>query len=158
MQFSIGCEYAVHGLLFLAMRNRDDVVFVSDIARAQNLPESYLAKVFQLLAKAGLLRSYRGAKGGYSLALRPDEITLRDVTMAIEGQTPLFKPQSAKRSCSFAADCLIREAFGRAEKSLFSELEKVTLQEMVDRVHQTGDHLKWLDLPQTQMASSTTED
>lgn len=151
MQFSIGCEYAVHGLLYLAMRRENEIVFVSDIARAQNLPESYLAKVFQLLAKAGLLRSYRGARGGYSLALPPDKITLLDVTLAIEGRNPLFKPQSDKRDCNFAADCLIREAFSNAEKSLFRELERVTLQEMVDRVHQAGDRLKWLNLPETQL-------
>jgi DNA-binding IscR family transcriptional regulator len=55
MQFSIGCEYAIHGLLYLAMRSPDEVILVTDVARAQNLPVSYLAKVFQLLARAGLV-------------------------------------------------------------------------------------------------------
>ncbi len=146
MQFSIGCEYAVHGLLFLAMRQENEVVLVSEIARAQNLPESYLAKVFQNLAKAGLITSFRGAKGGYMLALPPEKITLNDVTRAVEGNAPLFKPLDARRDCNFGSDCLIRKTFERAEKSLFSELEKVTLKEMVDRARPASDRLKWLNL------------
>jgi Rrf2 family protein len=149
MQFSIGCEYAVHGLLFLAMRERDEVVLVSDIAKAQNLPESYLAKVFQSLARAGLLKSFRGAKGGFQLGRLPEEITLRDVTLAVEGSAPLFKPLSQKRDCQFEADCLIRAAFKKAETSLFTELEKVTLKQMVDKARAAGDRLKWLNISQS---------
>ncbi len=150
MQFSVGCEYAVHGLLFLGMRKENEVVLVKEIARAQNLPESYLAKVFQLLAKAGLLNSYRGAQGGYSLALPPEQITLLDVTLAIEGKTPLFKPQDDRRDCNFADDCLIREAFNKAERSLYRELEKVTLQKMVKRASCAGNRLGWLNLEKSQ--------
>lgn len=154
MQFSIGCEYAVHGLLFLAMRPDQNVVLVKDIARAQHLPESYLAKVFQLLAKAGLLKSFRGAQGGYSLALPPEKITLRDVTIAIEGKTPLFKPLDARRECTFADDCLIRETFNKAEESLYRELEKVTLKEMADRASGAGNRLKWLQSDLTNINSN----
>ncbi|TKJ39038.1 hypothetical protein CEE37_11475 [candidate division LCP-89 bacterium B3_LCP] len=146
MQFSTGCEYAIHGLLFMATRQEDEIILVSDIAKAQNLPESYLAKVFQLLAKAGFLKSFRGARGGYALAMPPDKITLRDVTLAIEGSTPLFKPLSNKRNCDFAADCLIRETFVRAEKLMFDELEKVTIQNMVDKACNSPERLEWLNL------------
>lgn len=152
MHFSVGCEYAVHGLLFLAMRHENEVILVSDIARAQNLSESYLAKVFQNLAKAGLLRSFRGARGGYTLALPPEEITLRRIAQSVEGSTPLFNPLSNIRDCHFATDCLIREAFNRAEKSLYRELEKVTLKEMVERARKAGPRLKWLNLPEPQQA------
>jgi len=55
-------------------------------------PSSYLAKVFQLLAKAGLVKSFRGAKGGYRLALPPESITLKHITQAIEGANPLLQP------------------------------------------------------------------
>jgi Rrf2 family protein len=131
------------------MRNEGEIVLVNEIARAQNLSESYLAKVFQSLAKAGLVNSYRGAKGGYQLALPPERITLRDVTRAVEGDEPLFKPLSEKRDCHFAADCIIREAFNKAEKSLFKELEKVTLKEMAERARSAGDRLKWLKIVKT---------
>jgi Rrf2 family transcriptional regulator, iron-sulfur cluster assembly transcription factor len=146
MQFSTGCEYAIHGLLFLATRDQEEAVLVNDIARAQNLSISYLAKVFQLLAKAGLLKSFRGSHGGYLLAMPAEKITLKHVTKAIEGSTPLYKPMSNKRDCDFAPDCLIREAFTRAEASMYLELEKVTLQEMVERALLDRQRLRWLQL------------
>lgn len=149
MQFSIGCEYAIHGLLYLAIQPPDEVVLVTDIANAQNLPVSYLAKVFQLLAKAGLVKSFRGARGGYMLALPPEKITLCDITQAIEGSTPLYNPLSSRRECGLAADCLIKEAFVRAEKSLYGELEKVSLKEMMDQALRMRSRMKWLQTPVT---------
>jgi Rrf2 family transcriptional regulator, iron-sulfur cluster assembly transcription factor len=147
MQFSIGCEYAIHGLLYLAMQPPDEVVLVTDVAHAQNLPVSYLAKVFQLLSKAGLVKSFRGAHGGYMLALPPDQMTLRDITQAIEGNNPLYSPLSSRRDCSLAAECLIKEAFIKAEQSLFGELDKVTLKEMMDQATRRRSRMKWLQAP-----------
>jgi Rrf2 family protein len=147
MQFSIGCEYAIHGLLYLAMQPPDEVILVTDVAHAQNLPVSYLAKVFQLLAKAGLVKSFRGAHGGYMLALPPDQLTLRDITQAIEGNNPLYSPLSSRRECGLAAECLIKEAFTKAEQSLFGELEKVTLKEMMDQASRRRSRMKWLQAP-----------
>jgi Rrf2 family protein len=147
MQYSIGCEYAIHGLLYLAMRPPAEVVLVTDVANAQNLPTSYLAKVFQLLAKAGLVKSFRGAHGGYMLALPPEKITLRDVTQAIEGSTPLYNPLSSRRECGLAAECVIKEAFTRAERSMLRELEKVSLKEMMDQASSHRSSMKWLQAP-----------
>ncbi len=152
MQFSVGCEYAIHGLLYLAMRPENEVVLVTDVARAQNLPVSYLAKVFQLLAKAGLVKSFRGARGGYMLAQSPEKINLRDITQAIEGSIPLFSSLSSRRECTLEADCLIREAFSRAEESLYRELEKVTLREMMERAMRLKSRMKWLQTPETRLA------
>jgi len=153
MQFSVGCEYAIHGLLYLALKPQDEVVLVTDIARAQNLPVSYLAKVFQYLAKAGLVKSFRGARGGYMLALPPEQITLRHITQAIEGTSPLYSSLSIRRECSLEPDCIIREAFIRAEKSLYLELEKVTLKEIMERANQLRSRMKWLQTPDSRLVS-----
>jgi Rrf2 family protein len=146
MQFSVGCEYAIHGLLYLAMQPENEIVLVTDIATAQHLPASYLAKVFQLLAKAGLVKSFRGARGGYMLAQNPAQITLRQITQAIEGAGPLYSPLSVRRECSLEAICLIREAFVRAEESLYHELEKVTLKGMTEQASHQISRMKWLQI------------
>ncbi|MBU1652192.1 Rrf2 family transcriptional regulator, partial [bacterium] len=75
----------------------------------------------------------------------PEKITLRDVAIAVEGKTPLFTPLSEKRDCQLAPDCIIRQTFAKAEKSMFRELEKVTLQAMVDKANLSREKLKWLD-------------
>jgi len=154
MQFSVGCEYAIHGLLYLALQPADEVVLVTDIATAQHLPVSYLAKVFQYLAKAGLVKSFRGARGGYMLAQPPEKITLRQITQAIEGASPIYSSLSSRRECALEADCLIREAFSKAEESLYHELEKVTLQEMVERARRLRSRMKWLQVPDAPLISS----
>ncbi|RJP79937.1 MAG: Rrf2 family transcriptional regulator [Candidatus Zixiibacteriota bacterium] len=148
MQFSVGCEYAVHGLLYLAMQPENEVVLVTDIARAQNLPVSYLAKVFQLLAKSGLVKSFRGARGGYMLAQPPEAITLHDITQAIEGASPLYSPLSNRRDCTLETECLIRETFLRAERAMNRELEKVSLREMTEQAGRLKDRMKWLQTPE----------
>lgn len=154
MQISVGCEYAIHGILYLALQPQNEAVLVTDIAKAQNLPVSYLAKVFQLLAKAGLVKSFRGARGGYLLARDPSRITLRDVIQAIEGATPLYTSLSARRKCAADEDCLIREAFCRAEASLYRELEKVTLYEIMESANRHRSRMKWLQAPDAPVTST----
>ena len=79
MRLTKAADYGARGAIHLAKRPEGTVVLVSDIATAEGLPESYLAKIFQDLAKEGIVRSHRGARGGFSLARPAGEITLRDV-------------------------------------------------------------------------------
>ncbi|MGQ4808695.1 HTH-type transcriptional repressor NsrR [Candidatus Entotheonellaceae bacterium PAL068K] len=76
MRFSLSTEYAIHGLLFLALRPPDAVTMLPEVARALGVSEPSLRKVFQTLARQGLITSYRGIKGGYSLGTPAREITL----------------------------------------------------------------------------------
>ena len=79
MRLTRGADYGARGIIHLAKKPHDAVVLVGDIAAAEGLPESYLAKIFQELAREGIVRSFRGAKGGFSLGRPSDEITLRQV-------------------------------------------------------------------------------
>ena len=71
MQITRSGEYGLRGLLFLARQPSERLVLVSEISRNQNIPETFLAKIFQRLSKAGVLRSSRGSKGGFSLGNPP---------------------------------------------------------------------------------------
>jgi len=68
MRLTQGADYGARGIVYLATMPPASVVLVSQIAAAEQLPENYLTKIFQGLAKKGLVRSHRGAKGGFSLA------------------------------------------------------------------------------------------
>ncbi|MBC8204152.1 Rrf2 family transcriptional regulator [bacterium] len=145
MHFSTGCEYAVHSMFYLATRPKDEVVMVGDIARAQNIPESYLVKVFQQLSRAGLVNSYRGAKGGVSLAKEPSDITLKDIVEAVDGSNPLYVSLGFKRKCDAGALCLIRQTFDNAEKKLFEELSCVSLEDLKQEAEKARDKFTWLN-------------
>lgn len=86
-----GVEYALHCLLYLADPSDGRSLAVGDIARFQGVSETYLAKVFTKLKKAGLVRSALGVHGGYELARKPEDITFWDVAIAVEGEVRLFE-------------------------------------------------------------------
>src|SRR5512145_2976188 len=88
MKLTRGGEYGIRGVLYLAQQNDGKVSMLSAIAKTQDVPPRFLAKIFQALAKAGVVKSHRGAKGGFSLARPAAEITIRDVIEAVEG--PVF--------------------------------------------------------------------
>jgi len=134
MQFSQSTEYAIHSLFYLALQGKDKMILVGDVAKAHGISESYLAKVFQSLTKAGLIKSFRGAKGGYVLAMAPAEITLRRIVETIEGRGPFFVCDEQKRNCSFLGDCIIRNVMDEAEKRMFAVLENTTLADLVARL------------------------
>jgi len=71
---------------------------IEEISRAKSIPASYLAKLFQTLAKKGFVRSFRGPDGGFALTRSPREINLLEVIEAVEG--PIF-----------LNDCLIQRGF-----------------------------------------------
>lgn len=89
--FGKGVEYALHCILFLIDDTHGVPHVVSDIAKFQGVSESYLAKIFTKLKKAGIVRSSVGAKGGYELARPPELITFWDIVEAVEGQLNLFE-------------------------------------------------------------------
>lgn len=131
MQLSLSTEYAIHSLFYLALQAQDKIILVSDVAKAQNISASYLAKVFQTLSKAGLVKSYRGSKGGYILAKEPSKISLRKIVETMEGKSPIFICDDHKRKCNFLGDCLISHVMTEAEQKMFDVLDQTSLDDLL---------------------------
>jgi Rrf2 family transcriptional regulator, iron-sulfur cluster assembly transcription factor len=89
MKLTRGGEYGILGVLYLAQREYGKISVLSEIARAQEVPPLFLAKVLQILTKAGVVKSRRGVKGGFLLARSAGEITMKEVIEAIEGPIAL---------------------------------------------------------------------
>jgi len=97
MMFSTKAEYGVRVMAHLARRESEangrdgeagageEPISLGAIAEAEGLPLAYLEHLVQRLRKAGLVESRRGAHGGYSLALAPEDITMAEVVAALEG-------------------------------------------------------------------------
>ncbi len=130
MQFSASIEYAIHGLVYLSVNGSETATLVGDIAKAIKVPDSYLRKVFQLLARGGLVSSQRGAKGGFVLAREPGSITLKDVVEAIDGSLPLYSCMKAKRKCTGLDDCPVSAAFAEAREKMAEVLDATTLESL----------------------------
>lgn len=88
---SEGVEWALHCCLNLALLAPDETVPAARLAAFHDLPAAYLNKQLQALARAGIVSSVPGPKGGFRLARNPSRITLLDVVAAIEGREQAFR-------------------------------------------------------------------
>ena len=77
--------YGVSAVLELALRFNGGAVQIRDIAEAQRIPQHYLEQILVVLKRGGIVKSYRGAQGGYALAGDPGSIRLEDVFILLEG-------------------------------------------------------------------------
>ncbi|MGA2613413.1 MAG: Rrf2 family transcriptional regulator [Spirochaetia bacterium] len=137
MQFGTSIEYAIHGLVFMA-GGASATVLVGDIAKGIKVPESYLRKVLQLLARAGLVASHRGAKGGFSLARDASRITLRDVVEAVDGSLPTWCCVKEKKRCS-ETPCPVSAAFETAREKMAESLAQTSIGDLVPRIARRAD-------------------
>ncbi len=125
MQVTASSGYAIHGLGYLAWRKKP-VVFLSEIADYFKIPASYLAKVFQALARGGLVNSFRGAKGGYSLARAAKDINFREIVEIFEG--PVSDICSLNRGpCVKRPSCGVFRRLADAQRAFLAALENHTV-------------------------------
>jgi len=129
MRLTRGADYGTRGIIRLAKMPPNAVVLVSVIATAEDLPESYLAKIFQDLAKEGLVHSHRGAKGGFSLARPAEQITLRQIIEAIEGPIALNRCL-AREGCEYLSTCPVYPVLAKAQEQLLITLDMTTLYDL----------------------------
>ena len=99
MQFTKAEEYGIHGVIYLAEQDRSRVTPLSEISEAQDIPEKFLAKIFQSLSKAGIVRSHRGVRGGFTLSREPDELSVKEILEAIQGPYHLMKCIADRDTC-----------------------------------------------------------
>jgi Rrf2 family protein len=88
----------------LILSARPEPVSVGDLARFQELPERYLAKLFTRLEKAGLVKAREGVRGGFVLARPPAEVTVMDVLEAVDPGRTLFECAEIRRHCALFGD------------------------------------------------------
>ena len=127
MQMTASSSYAIHGLGYLVTKEPGEVTFLSEISDYFGIPSSYMAKVFQALAREGLVSSYRGAKGGYALSRPPAEITLRQVIEIFEG--PVTDDCTLSRGpCNFEPSCGIYSRLAKAQEAFLTALDQFTIE------------------------------
>lgn len=153
MKYSQSTELAIDSLFFMATRGPQNDFSVEEVAQAQHVSVSYLAKIFQQLVKAGLLRSHRGSKGGYALGRAPAQITLRDISVVFEGSSPLYECNANAKRCALGPKCLILATFSEAEKKMQEVLAGVSLQDVVNHSANEAGWIRTTETPAAETAA-----
>ena len=132
MRLTRESEYALLGLAFVASRRSGAVVRLAEIATARRLPQTFLAKTCQKLARHGLLVSHRGPGRGYELARQPDQISLREVLEAIEGPDLFSRCLFWNTHCSDTKPCLLHRHMKSWIPDVSAALGRMTLADLAD--------------------------
>jgi len=125
-------EYGVRCILFLAGNGQGKVVGRVEIAKAMDIPEQFLGKIAQQLARSGFIEIIQGAKGGYRLLLSPDKLTLLDVVEAVTGEIFLNDCVMRPESCFRSPGCSIHRVWEKARKQLRETLREATFAKMLE--------------------------
>ena len=132
MRLTRAAEYAVRCIVFLAGTGREKVISRLEIARAMEIPEQFLGKIAQQLARSGFIEIIQGAKGGYRLLLSPEKITLLDVVEAVTGEIFLNDCVMRPESCFRTSGCSIHRVWEKAREQLRSTLREATFAKLLE--------------------------
>jgi Rrf2 family protein len=131
MVISQAAESAVRALLYMATLPPGQVVKKQDICRTQEITPAFFIKIMQPLLAAGLVESYRGVAGGFSLKKPPAKISLWDIVSVVEGQIYLNKCMIHKGYCSRDAVCQVHTVWYNAKTAVQQILSDATLDKLV---------------------------
>jgi Rrf2 family protein len=106
---------------------------IDAVSRDESIPRSFLAKIFQDLAKAGLLRSQRGAGGGFALARPPGQITILEIIEAIDGRIALQRCLGEVPDCERMEGCALCNLLEQAQDRLKEVFGQTSLADLAAR-------------------------
>jgi len=123
-------DYGI-GVLTLMARAPEQRYNAARLAEERGLPQPMVSKILKHLARAGLLVSYRGAKGGYGLARPPEEITVAEIIGVLEGPIALTDcVEDGPDACQYGSHCNVSAVWARINGVVQEALSRISLAEM----------------------------
>src|SRR5579863_9158968 len=101
-----------------------------DLAAEARLPLPMVSKILKLLTREGVLASHRGVKGGYSLARRPEAISMAEIIAALDGPIAITECVDTEGDCAHERLCPVRSNWHRINQAVLAAVQGITLAEM----------------------------
>ncbi len=133
MKLSTKTRYGMRAILVLAGHYGQGPLQTNVIAKQQDISIKYLEQLMAILKASGLIKSVRGARGGYILARKPDEIRLSEVFYGLEGPLVTVECLEDQSVCTRIADCASRQLWAQVQEAITKVLESMTLQDLINR-------------------------
>lgn len=132
MKISTKGQYALQMMLDLAINDTGEYITIKSIAKRQNLSEKYLEQIINILSRAQYVKSVRGAKGGYRLAMRPEEYTVGMILRTIEGSlAPIACIEENTSACERIEGCLLCDLWKKINDAINNVVDNITLEDLV---------------------------
>lgn len=131
MKLSTKGRYGVKAMVDLAVHNDNKPVSIKSISERQNISEYYLEQLFSPLRKKGIIKSIRGAQGGYMLGKDPREITVYDIITVLEGPIEI-SDCIENESCDNIDCCATRHLWQKIKSSIDNVTKNTTLNDIVE--------------------------
>lgn len=141
MKITTKGRYGLRALIDLAKYSEIEPVSINSIATRQGISERYLEQLMTLLKKADIIKSIRGAGGGYVLAREMSEISVGDVLRALEGSLEPVECAafSQKDSCEAAGGCVTKYVWQRINESINQTVNEISLKQLVEESRAVSD-------------------
>lgn len=137
-------DYAVRALSYLAAQPRDKVVSRREIQSKQDIPAHFLSKIMKRLVSGGLVHSYMGAHGGFTLKKPASTISLKEVYECLEGPLLLMDCLDAgERACRYCPVCKQISVWHEAQRMLANYLAGVSLGQVAHKVGLREELAQW---------------
>ncbi len=150
MQITRAGEYAVLGASYLARNGADHVVMIEEVGRSEDIPRSFLAKIFQTLTRAGIVRSQRGVRGGFKLARDPAQITILEILEAVEGKIALQRCLEEPTQCHKVEACTLCDIFEEAQHRMREVFQHTSLADLARSKAEVLRRVRSLDRPDSE--------
>ena len=133
MKISTKGRYGLRIMTDLAVNGNEGLVSLKDIAAREHLSEKYLEQIINQLSKHNLVKSTRGAKGGYHLTRSPDEITVEDILKATEGSLAPVACAEDNGKCENYCDCVTSFIWTKIYEATIQVVSNITLSDLAQR-------------------------
>ena len=136
MKISTKGRYALRLMLDLAIHSEGSAVPLRDVAQRQEISDKYLEQIVTQLSRAGLVRSVRGAGGGYLLTRTPEGYTVGEILRVLEGSLAPVSCADGVGCCERADRCVTVEVWREIQAAVDGVVDHLTLADLVRRYHQ----------------------
>jgi Rrf2 family protein len=142
MKISTKGRYGLRAMVDIAVNSMGDFIPLKLIAERENISENYLEQVFSILRKSDLVKSIRGAQGGYALSKDPSKITVGEVLRALEGELTITGDDPDVMQEGKTIEATINTAVWQCvNNSINSVVDSITLENLVDEYKkQSGEY------------------
>ncbi len=133
MRVSTKGRYGLRALVDLAQHEDGKAIPIREISERQNISEQYLEQLFATLRKAELVKSVRGAHGGYMLNHEPEEISVGDIITTLEGPIAPVDCVVEDDFCNYVDKCSIHGLWEELADAINGVIENMTLADLRDK-------------------------